>query len=86
MSSGERVLVIGKKRITDYLVEVAVAFQEAAVVVLKGEGKFISKAVDLYNAIMSRMKESVELVDVSIGSTSSGGRVKPYIAIKIKRK
>jgi DNA-binding protein Alba len=82
----ERVIVVGKKSISSYLIDVAVMFQEASMVVLRGEGKFISKAVDLFNAIMSKMGESVELVDVSIGSNIVRGRIKPYIVIKVKRK
>ncbi|MEM0198904.1 MAG: DNA-binding protein [Desulfurococcaceae archaeon] len=82
----ERVIVVGKKSISSYLIDVAVMFQEASTVVLRGEGKFISKAVDLFNAIMSKMGESVELVDVSIGSNIVRGRIKPYIVIKVKRK
>lgn len=82
----ERTIVVGKKRISDYLIEVAIVFQEVPVVVLKGEGRFISKAVDLYNAILSKMGGSVELVDVSIGSSKMNGRIRPYISIKIRRK
>ncbi|MEM4732462.1 MAG: DNA-binding protein [Desulfurococcaceae archaeon] len=82
----ERVIVVGKKSISSYLIDVAVMFQEASTVVLRGEGKFISKAVDLFNAIMFKMGESVELVDVSIGSNIVRGRIKPYIVIKVKRK
>ncbi|MEM4224985.1 MAG: DNA-binding protein [Desulfurococcaceae archaeon] len=82
----ERVIVVGKKSISSYLIDVAVMFQEASTVVLRGEGKFISKAVDLFNAILSKMGESVELVDVSIGSNIVRGRIKPYIVIKVKRK
>lgn len=88
MNAGvERTLVISKKPIKEYLIEIALMFQESVdVVVLKGHGKFISKAVDLYNAVLSRMKDSVELVNVSIGSDVVKGKVKPYIAIKIKRR
>lgn len=86
-TSVEKTLVISKKSIKEYLIEIALLFQESTdVVVLKGHGKFISKAVDLYNAILSRMKDSVELINVSIGSDIVKGKVKPYIAIKIKRR
>lgn len=84
--TSERTIVVGKKKISDYLIEIAVLFQEVPVVILKGEGKFISKAVDLFNAIMSKMSESVELAEVSIGSNIVSGRIRPYIIIKIKRR
>ncbi|MEM2025236.1 MAG: DNA-binding protein [Desulfurococcaceae archaeon] len=83
----ERIVVVSKKPIREYLIEIALMFQEGAnTLVLKGHGKFISKAVDLYNAALSKMGESIELVDISIGSDSMTGRFKPYIAIRIKRK
>lgn len=82
----ERTVVVGKKRLSDYLIEIAVLFQEAGIVVLRGEGRFISKAVDLYNVIKYKMGDSVELVNVSIGSSKTNGRVRPYIVIKIRRR
>lgn len=83
----EREVVVTKKPIRDHLIEVALMFQEgASYVVIKGHGKFISKAVDLYNAIIHRMKDSIELAGVSIGSDVVKGKIKPYITIKIKRR
>lgn len=85
--SSERNVVVSTKPIRDYIIEVAIMFQEGAnSVVIKGYGKFISKAVDLYNAVLMRMKDSVELSGVSIGSEVVQGRNKPYIAIRIKRR
>lgn len=87
MASAERVLVVAGKPLRDYLINVALLFQEgASIVVLKGYGRFISKAVDLYNIVALKMKESIELVDVSIGTEVFQGRSKPYIAIRIQRK
>jgi len=83
----ERVVNVGRKPLDDYIVEVILAFQEgSSEVVVKGVGPYISKAVDLYNALVSRMGDSVELVGTSIGSERFRGRFKPYIAIKIRRK
>ncbi|MEM0001496.1 MAG: DNA-binding protein [Desulfurococcaceae archaeon] len=85
--SSERQIVVSTKPIRDYIIEIAIMFQEGAnSVVIKGYGKFISKAVDLYNAVSSRMKDSIELSGVSIGSEIVQGRSKPYIAIRIKRR
>lgn len=87
IKSEERVIVVSTKPLRDYIIEVAIMFQEgASSVIIKGYGKFISKAVDLYNAVLSRMKDSVELSGVLIGSEVTQGRSKPYIAIRIKRR
>mgnify|MGYP001772611228 CR=1 FL=1 len=85
--SEERVVLVARKPLREYLIEVALMFQEGAnLVTLKGHGKYISKAVDLFNTIVARMKDTVELAEVSIGSDVVKGKVKPYIAIKIKRR
>lgn len=82
-----REVVVTKKPLRDYLIDVAVSFQEGIeVIVIKGYGKFISKAVDLYNAISRRMKDSVELIGITIDSDVVKGKIKPYIVIKIKRR
>lgn len=87
IKSEERVIVVSTKPLRDYIIEVAIMFQEGAdSVIIKGYGKFISKAVDLYNAVLSRMKDSVELSGVLINSEVIQGRIKPYIAIRIKRR
>ncbi|ADV65524.1 DNA-binding protein [Desulfurococcus mucosus] len=85
--SSERVLNVGRKSLDDYIVEVILMFQEGSErVVLKGVGPYISRAVDLYNALVSRMGDSVELVKVGIGSERIKGRMKPFIAIEIRKK
>jgi len=83
----ERVIIVGKKSISSYLIDVAIMFQEGvSSIVIKGYGHFISRAVDLYNAISSKMKESIKLDSVVIGSEPVAGKMKTYIAIKISRK
>lgn len=83
----ERTIIVSTRPLREYLINVALLFQEgASVVVIKGYGKFISKAVDLYNALSLRMKDSIELAGVSIGTESVQGRSKPYIAIRVQRR
>jgi len=83
----ERTIVVSTKPLRDYIIEVAVSFQEGAeVVVIKGYGKFISKAVDLYNIILNRMRDSIEYMGALIGSENVQGRSRPYIAIKIRKR
>ena len=84
---GERTIVVSSKPIREYLINVAMFFQEGVdVVVIKGYGRFISRAVDLYNAIIDKMRDSVESQGVLIGSEIVQGRVKPYIVIKVKKR
>ena len=86
-SMSERVVVVGKKSISSYLIDIAVFFQEGvSSIIIKGYGKYISKAVDLYNALANKMRDSVVLENIAIGSEPVAGRVKTYIAIKISRK
>jgi len=83
----ERVIVVGKKSLSSYLIDIAVMFQEgASSLVIKGYGRYISKAVDLYNALASKMGDVVKLESVNIGSEPVAGRVKAYIVIKVTRK
>ncbi|MEM4717132.1 MAG: DNA-binding protein [Desulfurococcaceae archaeon] len=90
MSQGgisEKTIVVSARPLRDYLINIALLFQEGAnIITIKGYGKFISKAVDLYNAIILRMKDSIELVGISIGTESIQGKSKPYIAIKVQRR
>ncbi len=85
--SSERVILVSTKPLREYLIEIAVMFQEGAeTIVIKGYGRFISKAVDLYNALVSKMGGSIEYQGASIGSEVVQGRSKPYIVIKVKRR
>ena len=87
MSGGERIVIVAKKPIREYLLEIALIFQEGVTdLVLKGYGGFINRAVDVYNALVSKMGNNIVLENVSIGSDMVRGRSKSYIVIKIKRK
>ena len=78
---------IGRKPVDDYIFEIIVSFQEGIdTIIIRGYGDYISKAVDVYNELYSRLGESIELENVEIGSERRGGRIKPYISIRVKRK
>jgi DNA-binding protein len=57
---------------------------EDEVIVIKGRGNFIEKAIDVYNEMKSRMGDTLKLVKVNIGSERVGRRIFPYIEIKVK--
>lgn len=80
------VVVIGKKSVANYVLASIVLFNQGVdEVVIKGRGEAITKAVDVYNALKSRLGDSLELVKVEIGSERSGRRLTSYIAIRVKR-
>jgi len=82
-----KIIDIGKKSIDDYVFDIIVSFQEGIdTIIIKGYGEYISKAVDVYNELYSRLGESIELINIEIGSEKKSGRLKSYIAISIKRK
>jgi len=85
--SSESVIEIGRRPIDDYIFAIIVRFREGDdIVVIKGYGPFVSKAVDVYNRLVDRLGEGVELVNVEIGSEKRGRRIKSFIAISVKRK
>lgn len=82
-----KIIDIGKRPIDDYVFEAIISFQEGVNdIILRGRGDFISRAVDVYWALKDRLGNSIELIDVEIGSEKIRGRLRSYIAIKIRRK
>jgi DNA-binding protein len=82
-----KIIDIGKRPLDDYIFEAIISFQEGVNdIILKGRGNFISRAVDAYWALKDRLGESIELVNVEIGSERVRGRIRSYIAIRVRRK
>jgi DNA-binding protein len=78
---------VGRKPLDEYVFEAIVSFREGInELVIKGRGLSISKAVDLYWRLKDRLGESIELVDVKIGSERFKGRMKSYIEMHVRRK
>lgn len=87
VSSGVHIVNVGRKPVRDYVFEVIVNFQEGVdKVVVKGYGRYISKAVDVYNRLKSRLGDSIDLDSVEINSEKRGVKLIPYIAISIVRR
>ncbi len=79
-------VTVGRRPIADYIVSIALLFNQGMKkVLIRGRGENISKAVNLYNAVIDRMGDSVRLVNVSIGSENREGKVISYIEILIER-
>jgi DNA-binding protein Alba len=87
MAAEENVIIIGKKSIADYVLSAILIFNEGYdEVIIRGQGPNVSKAVDVYNALYSRLKDGIELVGVTIDSIERGRRLIPVIEIKVRRK
>ncbi|MEM2234837.1 MAG: DNA-binding protein [Desulfurococcaceae archaeon] len=83
----EKVINVVARPLNDYVFNVVVSFNQGiSELVIKGRGKFISKAVDVYNALLNRLGDSIELIGVNIGSERFKGRRRAFIAIKIRHK
>jgi len=79
-------IVIGKKPIANYVLDAIVMFNQGYdEVIIKGKGELISKAVDVVNALRERLKGSLEIKNVEIGSEKSGKSITSYIKITVQR-
>ena len=80
------VIVIGKKPIANYVLDAIVMFNQGFdEIVIKGRGDLISKAVDVVNALRERLRGSLEIKSIEIGSEKSGNSITSYIKITIQR-
>ncbi|MEM4462918.1 MAG: hypothetical protein QXR98_01615 [Fervidicoccaceae archaeon] len=80
-------IIVSSGDVSEYALRAIVSLRglgEKEVVVIKGRGDFIEKAIDVYNEMKMRMGDSLKLVKVSIGSEKVGRRILPYIEIRVK--
>lgn len=90
MDSREKVnvktIVLGRKPLKDYLIEAVISLnRDADVVEIVGRGKNIHRAVNLYNALVSRVGERIKIRDIEIGSVLIKNRRVSYIKISVQR-
>ncbi|MEM0351534.1 MAG: DNA-binding protein [Sulfolobales archaeon] len=77
---------VGKRAISDYMASIAIIFNQGVkTVVIRGCGDNIHRAVTLYNALKSRLGDSIKLANVRIGSEKRGFKYVPYIEIEVER-
>jgi len=82
-----KIIDVSRKPITDYVFDAVVNFNQGIdEIIIKGRGDFISKAVDVYRILSERLGDSIEIVNVEIGSERFRGRRRSYIAIHVRRK
>ena len=79
------VVVSRSKSVMDYTLEVITLLNQGMdEVKIKGVGREISKAVDVYNSVKDRLGDGVDLVNTEIGTEK--GKKTSYIVITIARK
>ncbi|MCG2883555.1 MAG: DNA-binding protein [Sulfolobaceae archaeon] len=80
------IVVSRTKSVSDYVLDIITLMNQGFdEVKIKGLGREISKAVDVYNSLKSRMENGVELKDVQIGTDKERKRTS-YILITVVRK
>jgi len=86
VSKDLNMIIVGKKPVTNYVLDAIVMFNQGYdEVVIKGRGELISKAVDVVNALKERLKGSLEIKNIEIGSERSGKSITSYIKITLQR-
>ncbi len=87
METRTPVLMIGKKSVRSYVLDVIMMFNQGIErVVLMGRGNGIAKAVNVYNALKARLGDALQLDDVEIGSEMRGHKLVSFIKITVSRK
>jgi len=77
---------VGRRALSEYLASIAIIFNQGAkVVIIRGNGENIYRAVNLYNILKSRLGDGIRLLNVRIGSEKRGFKHVPYIEIEIER-
>ncbi|AAK41238.1 DNA-binding protein [Saccharolobus solfataricus] len=80
------IVVRKTKNVEDHVLDVIVLFNQGIdEVILKGTGREISKAVDVYNSLKDRLGDGVQLVNVQTGSEVRDRRRISYILLRLKR-
>lgn len=80
------VIVRRSKSVEDHVLDIIVMFNQGFdEIKLKGVGKEISKAVDIYNSLKERLGDGIQLVGVETGSETKDRRRISYILLRLKR-
>lgn len=81
-----KTILLGNKPLKDYLIEAIVSLnREADVIEIIARGRNIYRAVNLYNALLTRVGDRVNLKDIEIGSILVRNRRVSYIKIALQR-
>ncbi|MEM0015604.1 MAG: DNA-binding protein [Saccharolobus sp.] len=74
------------KSVEDHVLDIIVMFNQGFdEVVVKGIGKEISRAVDIYNTLKERLGDGVQIVNIETGSEIKDRRRISYILLRLKR-
>ncbi|MCC6015932.1 MAG: DNA-binding protein [Desulfurococcaceae archaeon] len=84
--SNVKTILLGNKPLKEYLIEAVVSLnRDADVIEIIGRGRNIYRAVNLYNALLARVGDKVNLKDIEIGSILVRNRRVSYIRIALQR-
>jgi DNA-binding protein len=79
-------VLVSMKNVEDYVLEVITMLNQGAQEVdIKGVGRDIGKAVDVFNMVKDKLGKGVELGSGSIGSESRDKKRLSFILLRIKK-
>ncbi len=78
------VVVVRDGPLADYVVQVVMYLSSGSEEVeIVGRGRYIHRAVNVFNVVRERLSETLKVNSVEIGSEQRGRRRVPYIKIRI---
>lgn len=83
----KRIVLVTRSPLEEQVLNVILSLRELKeneVLVVKGRGDFIPKAIDVYNEVRKRLGSALVLEGVSIGSERAGRRILSYIEIALR--
>jgi len=79
-------VLVSIKNVEDYVLEIITMLNQGAEEVeIKGVGRDIGKAVDVYNMILDKLGNGIKLDSVSIGSENRDKKRLSFILLRVKK-
>ncbi|MCY0849595.1 DNA-binding protein [Sulfuracidifex metallicus] len=79
-------VLVSMKNVEDYVLEIITMLNQGAEEVeIKGVGRDIGKAVDVYNMILDKLGNGIKLDSVSIGSENRDKKRLSFILLRVKK-
>jgi len=79
-------VLVSMKNVEDYVLEIITMLNQGTEEVeIKGVGRDIGKAVDVYNMILDKLGNGIKLDSVSIGSENRDKKRLSFILLRVKK-
>jgi DNA-binding protein Alba len=79
-------VLVSMKNVEDYVLEIITMLNQGAEEVeIKGVGRDIGKAVDVYNMILDKLGNGIKLDSVSIGSENRDKKRLSFILLRVRK-